>query len=71
MSAFIEGFSKSVFLQYFFDGCYELIVYFFTDVDPFDAAATLSRIEDRTIDDVLRSPTNVYVCSNVCRIFAT
>jgi hypothetical protein len=46
-------------------------MYLFVDVNPLYAAAALARVEDRAIDDLLRSPFDINVCSYICGILTS
>jgi hypothetical protein len=53
------------------DSRYKLIVYLLVNVHALYTAATLARIEDGTIHELLRGPLDVNVWAYICRILAS
>ena len=71
MRTLVEWITELVPLEYILDGRYELIMDLLIHIYPFDAAATLARVEDGAIYNLFRGPLDIDVRSHICGILAS
>lgn len=67
----VEGIAQLVVGQDLLDFLDKVVVNLLIDVDALNAATTLARVEDSTIDDFFCSPCQIDIRSDVCGVLST
>src|SRR4051812_28794386 len=71
MSALFHRISKLVPLENSLNGGYKLVVDCLIHVDALQGAAALARVEEGTVNNLLSSPRNINITTDVCRVLSS